>query len=76
MDNPASSGHSLAGGSTAELLSLWHEQSEDFALFFLALDATVVAANAAVTRILGYEPAELMGATLRRIFTGGSGQGP
>jgi PAS domain S-box-containing protein len=52
-----------------ERLALGHEQSEDFGLVFLAPDATVVAANGAVSRILGYEPEELCGETLRRIFT-------
>ena len=59
----------VSGQSRAELLSLWHEQSDDFALIFLNPEARVVAANAAVTRVLGYEPAELVGETLRRIFT-------
>ena len=69
MDEPNSGEVPLTGHATADLLSLWHEQSEDFALVFLDLEARVVAANGAVTRVLGYEPAELMGHTLRSIFT-------
>jgi PAS domain S-box-containing protein len=71
MAEPIPTEDPLTGHSSADLLSLWHEQSEDFALIFLDLDARVVAANGAVTRVLGYEPAELMGQTLRRIFTEG-----
>jgi two-component system CheB/CheR fusion protein len=59
----------MAGLPLGDLLGLWHAQSEDFALIFMAADATVVACNGAVSRILGYEPEELRGDTLRRIFT-------
>ncbi len=55
--------------SVADLLTLWHEQGEDFALIFLDVRANVIAANPAVVRILGYEPGELIGSTLRHIFT-------
>jgi len=64
-----STNEGLRARSVEDLLRLWHSQSEDFAVLFMALDATVVVANDAVTRILGYEPAELIGGTLRRIFS-------
>ena len=55
--------------SLEDWLRLWHGQSEDYAVVFLAPDARVVSANEAVTRILGYQPSELVGDTLQRIFS-------
>ena len=51
------------------LLELWYAQTDDQAVIFLSLDAKVVCSNRAVERVLGYEPAELVGQTLRRIFS-------
>ena len=48
-----STNEGLRARSVEDLLRLWHSQSEDFAVLFMALDATVVVANDAVTRILG-----------------------
>ena len=71
MDQSGKRGADQLSGNfaLAQWLELWHQQSEDFAVLFMALDATVVATNDAVTRILGYAPSELIGATLRHIFT-------
>lgn len=53
----------------APILKRWADETQDFALLYLAVDARVVWANAAVSRVLGYQPAELAGKTLRAIFT-------
>ena len=47
----------------------WFERNDDCGVIFLTTDAVVVDANAAVERVLGYRPDELVGHSLRRIFT-------
>ena len=54
---------------TTDLLTHWAEQSEDFALFFMTPQGTIVDLNPAATRLFGYEPEELKGSSLRSIFT-------
>lgn len=60
---------SLISEKPSELLLRWAEQTEDFALVFLSPDARIIAANAAATRLFGYESSELLGQSLRLIFT-------
>ena len=55
--------------NTTELLTAWAEQTEDFALFFMRVDGTIVDLNPAATRLFGYQRDELKGSSLRRIFT-------
>ncbi len=52
-----------------DLLTRWAEQTEDFALFFMTPQGTIVGLNPAATRLFGYEPEELKGSSLRAIFT-------
>ena len=47
----------------------WAAGTEDFAILHLDVDSRVVWANPAVARVLGYEPVDLVGDTLSRIFT-------
>ncbi len=53
----------------APWLVAWAGSSEDYGLIFMTLEGTVVGANPAIERVLGYRPRELVGGSLRRIFT-------
>ncbi len=50
-------------------LTAWLDSSEDYGVVLMTLEARVVYANPAIERVLGYRPEELVGDTLRRIFT-------
>ena len=53
----------------ASVLERWANETHDFALVVLSADARITWANAALTSVLGYAPGELVGKSLRMIFT-------
>jgi len=53
----------------APVLQRWANETHDFALVILSREARVTWANDAVAAVLGYAPDELVGKSLRTIFT-------
>lgn len=53
----------------ASVLERWANETHDFALVVLSPEARVMWANDALASVLGYAPGELVGKSLRMIFT-------
>ena len=53
----------------ASVLERWANETHDFALVVLSAEARVTWANDALASVLGYAPSELVGKSLRMIFT-------